>query len=189
MKEVVEEKLLVSASSSDERARLQTLLALLSVPRRFNLTLTQDLIEKFAPEYKLGRSLAYITLPKTINEVTSVLSWNLEWAGYCIDAPVRHLFLLQYKVEHPQELIEIHTFLAQKNEQFAQEVSGSDHIRYLREFFYHLACCESEAKVRESLAQQIERLAQVQTQEERSLIAVIRRSCSVLRRVSAGSGT
>jgi hypothetical protein len=170
MKEVIEEKLLANAPSLEEQARLQTLLALLSVPRRFNLTLTQDLIKEFSPRYELANSLAYITLPKAINEVTSVLSWNLERSGFCIDASVRHLFLLQYGVEHPQELNKIHTFLAKQNEQFAQEVSGSDHIRYLREFLYHLACSGTGVKVRESLAQQIERLAQVQALEERNLL-------------------
>ena len=175
MKEVIEEKLLAHAPSPGEKVRLQTLLALLSVPRRFNLVLAQDLIEKFAEEYKLVNSLAYLALPKAINEVTSVLSWNLEWAGYRIDTSVRHLFLLQYGIEYSQKLIEIHRFLAQKNEQFAneqftREISGSDRIRYLREFLYHFACSESEAKVRERLAQQIEQLAHVQAQEERILL-------------------
>ena len=171
MKEVIEKKLLATASSSSERTRLQTLLALLSIPRRFNLTLTQDLIEKFADQYKLQNSLAYITLPRAINEVTSVLYWSLERAGYCIDAPVRNLFLLQFKIEQPQQFVDIHKFLTKKNKSFAQEVTGSDRSRYLREFFYHLACSEKEAKVRDSLIQQIEQLAQVQTQEERNLLS------------------
>src|SRR5207249_3067911 len=62
-------------------------------------------------------------------------------------------------------LDDIHTFLAEKNKQFAQEVSGLDHIRYLREFFYHLASSGGEAKVRESLTQQIEQLANVQEEQ------------------------
>jgi hypothetical protein len=175
MKEIIEERLLASAPSSKERIRLQELLALFSIPRRFNLSLAEDLIKQFAYRYKLGNSLAYITLPKVINEVTSVLSWNLEWAGYRIDTPIRRIFFLQYKVEHSQELNKMHRFLAQKNEQFvneqfAREVSGSDCIRYLREFLYHFACSENETKVRESLEQQIERLAQVQAWEERDLL-------------------
>src|SRR5437763_3195246 len=39
--EVIEKKLLVSATSSSEQTRLQILLALLSMPRRFNLILMQ----------------------------------------------------------------------------------------------------------------------------------------------------
>lgn len=166
MEEVIEKRLLARASS-DERTRLQTLLALFSVPRRFNLTLAENLIDKFDSRYKLENSLAYITLPKAINDVTSVLYWSLERAGYYIEAPIRNLFLLQYRIEDPQRLAEIHTFLAEQNEKFAQTVTGLDRIRYLREYLYHFAFSEEEAKVREALAKQIVPLIQAQTQEER----------------------
>jgi hypothetical protein len=169
-KEVIEEKLLVTASSSGERIRLQSLLALLSVPRRFNLILAQDLIKRFTPQYDLGSSLAYITLPKVIEEVTSVLSWKLERAGYSIDEPIRKLFLVQYKIEQPQKLGEIHAFLADKNKQFIAEVSGSDRIRCLWEFLYHLAYSQDEAKVQEALAQHFTQSVQVPVQDEQALL-------------------
>ena len=174
MQRVVEEKLLASANSDTERTRLQTLLALLSIPRRFNLTLSQDLIEHFAPQYKFESSLAYITLPKSINEVTSVLNWSLERAGYSIEAPVRNLFLLYYRIEHPQQYLEIHKFLAEKNKGFITQVSGSHRIRYLRDFFYHLACIAvntGDTSVRENLEKQIAQLVHVQTQDEHSLLS------------------
>ncbi len=169
-KEVIEKKLLAAATSSSERMRLQTLLTLLSIPRRFNIFLMQDLIEQFAPQYKLESNLAYITLPPDVNKLTSVLSWSMERAGYCIDASIRYLFLLQYKIEQPQQHVEIHRFLAEKNESFARVVAGSGCIRYLREFFYHLVYSEEAAKVRESLAQQIGQLAQVQMKQMRDIL-------------------
>lgn len=174
MREVIEKKLLATAPSDIERTRLQKLLALFSIPRRFNLTLSQDLIDRFAPQYKLGSSLAYITLPRAINEVTSVLYWSMARAGYCIDAPVRNLFLLYYRIEQSQEYLEVHKFLAEKNEGFVWEVSGSDRIRYLRDFFYHLACSKEnaeDASVRESLEKQIGQLVRVQIQDEHNLLS------------------
>lgn len=165
MQEVIEKKLLASVTSPKEMVRLQTLLALLSIPRRFNLILIQYLVDRFAPEYKLASSLAYIALPPSIYEITSALSWNLERAGYCIDAPVRNLFLLQWKIKQPERYVAIHKFLAEKNESFAQQVNGSDYIRYLREVFYHLAHSESEAHLREILTQRVEQLVRVQVQD------------------------
>ncbi len=156
MSEVVEKRLLASVALPHDKKRFQILLALLSVPRRFNLILIQSLVKKFAPEYELENSLAYIMLPPSINEVTSVLNWSLERAGYSIDAPVRSLFLLQYRIEQPLRYVEIHKFLADENERFIGEVNGSDSIRYLREFFYHLAYSEEEARVREILGKRIE---------------------------------
>lgn len=170
MQKVIEKKLLANVTSTSERERLQTLLALLSIPRRFNLILMQDLIEEFASNYKLESSLAYITLPREINEKTSILSWSMERAAYCIDTTVRNLFLLHYRVERLQQYVEIHKLLANKNENFAREVTGSDKIRYLREFFYHLACSKQETRLRECLIQQIEQMAPVQTQDERKLL-------------------
>jgi AAA ATPase domain len=172
IEEVIEKTLLANVTPTEEKTRFHVLLALLSIPRRFNLILMQDLIEQFADQYKLETSLAYITLIPDINRVTSVLSWNLERAAYCIDAPIRNLFLLQYRIEQPEQYIKFHKFLAEKNESFAQQVSGSDRIRYLREFFYHLAYSEQSTQVQSILAQQIEQLAQVQIQEqdERNLL-------------------
>jgi hypothetical protein len=170
MEKVIVKNLLANVTSAEEQTRFQILLALLSIPRRFNLILMQDLIGQYTPQYKLESSLAYITLPPDINKVTSVLNWSLEHAGYCIDAPVRNLFLLQYKIEQPQQYIEIHKFLAEKNKSFVREVTGSDRIRYLREFFYHLAYSEESAQVQRILAQQVEQLAQAQQRDEHDLL-------------------
>jgi hypothetical protein len=170
MEKVINKNLLADVTAPEVQNRLQTLLALFSIPRRFNLILMQDLIKKFAPQYELKSSLAYLTLPSDINKVTSVLNWSMERAGYCIEAPIRNLFLLKYRIEQTHQYVEIHIFLAEKNLSFAGEVTGSDHSRYLREFFYHLAFSENEALVRENLTQQIERLAQLQTQERRNLL-------------------
>lgn len=170
MQEVVVNTLLAHASSLEERIHLQRLLALLSIPRRFNITLAQDLIEKFAPQYKLGSSFAYITLPQTVNEVTNVLAYKLELVGYCIDTPVRNLFLIHSRITNPREYKQIHLFLAEQNQHFVQVVSKSDRVRYLREFFYHLAYSAEDAVIREKLTSYLGQLAQVQDDDARTLV-------------------
>jgi hypothetical protein len=94
----------------------------------------------------------------------------MERGGYCIDGPIRNLFLIQYRIEQPQRFVEIHQFLAEENENFMREVGGSDRSRYLREFFYHSALSGKEAKVREKLAEYIEQLVQVPLSEEPFLL-------------------
>src|SRR5207245_1696302 len=87
---VIEQGLLSKTVSDTERNRIERILSVLSIPRRFNLMLMQDLIERFIPDDKFDSSLAYITLPTTINQVAQVLNWNMQRAGYCIDTPVRN---------------------------------------------------------------------------------------------------
>lgn len=123
----------------DKRAYYYSLLQLFSLPRRFNLIVIQDLIEEFLPELKRhGSILAYLSLPKDICDKTDVMRWNVARAGYAVDDPVRMLFLLILKQEQPDRYLAIHTFLAGKNWELAHEVPGSDRVRYLREYLYHL---------------------------------------------------
>jgi hypothetical protein len=130
---------LLSKISFTERDKYQSLLSLLSVPRRFNVVIMQDIIEEFEPAHKLESSLAYITLPNTINQATNVLSWDLSRAGYCVDSAARNLFLLKLRIEETQRYVAVHKLLAKINERFAGKVTGSDRVRYLREYLYHLA--------------------------------------------------
>lgn len=99
----------------------------------------QRLIEFFEPEFKLENSLAYIGMPKRIAQATGALSWSLSKAGFAIDEPVRKILLLQMKTEDEQRYFEINTFLANLNLKSASVVSGSDRIRYQREYLYHSA--------------------------------------------------
>lgn len=170
MQEVVLHSLLAHAPSPGDRTRLQRLLELLSIPRRFNITLAQDLIETFAPQYRLESSFAYITLPQMVNEITNVLLYKLELVGYCIDSPVRNLFFLHSKITNPEEHRQIHMFLVDQNQSFMQVVSGSDRVRYLREFFYHLACYAEDAVIQENLTRYLKQLAQIQTHDDRALV-------------------
>lgn len=164
--QVIDQKLLVRASFADQ-PRLVALLTLLSVPRRFNLAVMQDVVEEFAPVYKKENALEYIALPHEINAVAPVLAWNLSRAGYCIDEPVRNIFLLQLKFEglhlaggQAYTYQEIHRFLAIMNETLANEVRGPDHIRYLEEWFYHLLeSGEISQEVVQKITTTIERLA------------------------------
>jgi hypothetical protein len=117
----------------------QTMLSLFSIPRRFNLTIMQKMTEKFAPQYKLDSSLAYISLPRRISQTTDVLNWNSAKAGFSVEAPIRHIFLTKLKLEDPDTYATIHRFLALTSRQFADQVSGSDRVRYLQEYLYHSA--------------------------------------------------
>ncbi len=118
-----------------------TSLRLLSVPRRSNLIIIEELIKKFAPGLSLKRksSLAYFSLPNELHEATHILSWNLERSGFAVEAPVRYLFLLLYRSSQPQEYFEVQDFLAKLNYQLANEATGQDRARYAREYLYHLA--------------------------------------------------
>jgi hypothetical protein len=132
-------------------------LQLFSLPRRFNLVIMQDLIEAFLPELRRDGVLAYLSLPKDISETTNVMHWNTLRAGHAVDAPVRTLFLLLLRQEEPERYFAIHTFLAKKNLELAQEVTGTDCVRYLRECLYHLA--NSEAPSEESLIEVVKMIS------------------------------
>ena len=158
---VINQTLLASVLPNEHK-QYQKLLSLLSIPRRFNLIILQDIIERFAPQlidkYKLESGLTYIMLPRQVNQATGLLSWDMGRAGYSIDAPIRNLFLLKLRIEEPDEYVKIYKFLAEENERFVPEVSGTDRIRYMREFFYHLAMGGKVANLQAILTQHIERL-------------------------------
>lgn len=116
-----------------------TALRLFSVPRRSNTVIMEDLIRKFAPKLHRESSLAYLSLPKELHETTHIFSWNLERFGFTVETPVRHIFLLLYSQIQPQEYFAVHNFLAQLNQQMANEATGQDRVRYMREYLYHLA--------------------------------------------------
>lgn len=121
----------------DRLAWCKSYVNLLSMPRRFNLVILQRLIETFAPSLKLAGKLEYMGLPGQINQGTDVLYWDMGKSGFTIDETVRHLFFRQRAIEQPELFYNIHQFLADLNKQFANEVNGSDRIRYLREYLYH----------------------------------------------------
>jgi hypothetical protein len=130
---------ILARSSEPERQRYKEALTLLSIPRRFNLVIMQDLIERFAPNLKRESSLSYMRLPRMINQDIGVLSWDMFKAGFTVDAPIRNIFLLKNRIEQQEQYLEKHRFLAEINKKFADEVSGSDYLRYLREYLYHSA--------------------------------------------------
>jgi hypothetical protein len=152
---VIEQGVLANIIPS-ERAEYQTALTLLSQPRRFNLVIMQDLIERFEPTLKRDSSIAYMGLPREISQATNVLSWNMLRAGYAIDTSVRSIFILKSKIEHPERHTEIHNFLARLNKKFADDFPGTtDHTRYLREFLYHRAQIESQQNMLQQLEQTV----------------------------------
>lgn len=135
---VINQRILAGIEGEDLKW-FQTMLSLLAVPRRFNLVIMQNLIERFAPEARLASSLAYMTLPKKIIQTTSALSWDLKKAGFAIDDSLRNLLLLQLRFTHVKRYYSIHRFLAELNRSNAEAVTGSDRIRYQQEYLYHLA--------------------------------------------------
>ncbi len=153
-----------------ERAWFLTMLRLLSVPRRFNLVILQDLIEKFEPDLKEDGSLSYIALPRRINQATDVLSWNLDKAGFSIAVPIRHLFLLQQSMENTQRYHETHRFLAELNTHYAKEVSGTDRIRYQLEYLYHSASSVDSQQLPQILSATIQQITSDVTKSPDPLI-------------------
>jgi hypothetical protein len=156
LKEQVIHQGVLAAVDPTDRARYFSTLQLFSIPRRFNLVIMQDLIERFTPTLKLESSIAYWGLPKEINEATDVLNWNMTRAGFSVDEPIRTLFLLLLKVEHSERYFAIHEFLAQTNRRLAREVSGFDRARYVRECLYHTACMMDSPPVEQQLLDTIQ---------------------------------
>lgn len=136
---VVDQEIFARAEPQ-ELERLKAFFDVLAVPRHFNLVAAQEIIDNFVPaKYRLPNSLAYITLPRTINQAANVLRWDMKQGGYCIDSIVRNIFLLKFRIEQPHKINEIHIFLADLNKKFAHAVSGMDCVLYLLEHLYHLA--------------------------------------------------
>lgn len=135
-------------------------LLLLSVPRRFNLVIMQELIENFLPALKKESSIAYMQLPNDINHDTDILHWNRIKAGFSIDAPIRGIFLLQHKIEYPDHFLELNHFLAALNKKLAAEVPDSDRRRYLREYLYHSAFVLNTQALRSAIKETIEAMGQ-----------------------------
>jgi hypothetical protein len=141
-------------------------LTLLSIPRRFNLFIMKALIEEFNGKLKQLSGVAYMNIPRMINQTTDVLNWNIVRAGFSVSDPVRALFLLKSKIEDPERHLEIHSFLARLNKQIADEVHGLDRMRYLREYLYHSAHTET-----------VQSLAPILGQTTRDIITESPESC------------
>lgn len=139
LKERVIDQEILKGAEGDWKEICFTALRLFSVPRRSNTMIMEELITNFAPDLQRESSLAYFSLPKELHETTHVFSWNLERFGFAVEAPVRNLFLLLYRLTQPQEYFAVHDFLAQLNAQLASEATGQDRVRYAREYLYHLA--------------------------------------------------
>jgi hypothetical protein len=131
----------------------RTALTLFSIPRRFNLVIMKALIEAFDKKLKQPSGVAYMSIPRSINQATDVLHWNVARAGFSVNDPVRALFFLKSRIEDPERHLNIHRFLARLNKQFADEVHDLDRLRYLREYLYHSAHTETEQNLAQILEQ------------------------------------
>ena len=135
---IIDQEILKEAEGEWKEACF-AILRLFSVPRRSNTIIMEELIRKFVPSLRRESSLAYFSLPQELQETAHIFSWNLERFGFAVEPPVRHLFLLLYSQAQPQEYFAVHNFLAQLNQQMANEATGQDRVRYTREYLYHLA--------------------------------------------------
>ena len=138
-----------AVQAPDDLQWYQTMLSLFSVPRRCNVPMMQRLTETFALEYRLSGSLAYLSLPKLINQAADVLSWNPSKAGFSMDCIHSTFFLNKLKIEQPERYAAIHKFLADINRREALKYTGTDRIRALQEYLYHSACCEEDAALQQ----------------------------------------
>jgi hypothetical protein len=142
---------MLSEAPKEKRTWYRSALQLLSLPRRFNIVIMQDLIEQFEPGLRRENSLAYFGLPKEINEITDILKWDLTKSGFAVDTPVRNLMLLILKFEQPDYYFKVHQALYGHNLTLSLKVTGTDRIRYLRECLYHAACQTNVPNRRERL--------------------------------------
>jgi hypothetical protein len=159
VEQVINRGVLANASQTpDKLAWFQTMLGLFSIPRRCNLSVMQRMIERFAPDYKLGSSLAYMSLPKRINPTADVLNWDASKAGFSVEPPIRHIFLMRLKIEDPDRYAAIHNFLATTNRRLADEVNGIDRTRYLQEYLYHSASCEEGTVLKQIVEKTVQQI-------------------------------
>ena len=118
---------------------------LLSIPRRFNLIIMQELLETFGYPLieKLQSKLEYIGLPKRLSPNIEILRWDTQKAGYTLDASIRNILLIYQQIYNNSLFINVNLYLVNRNWEIAQEVfgSGSDCIRYFLEYLYHSALC------------------------------------------------
>jgi hypothetical protein len=92
-----------------------------------------------------------MSLPRSINQNTDMLIWDMQRAGFSVVAPVRAIFILKSKIERPERYLELHRFLAHLNKQFAESVHGTDRVRYFREYLYHSAFTEDATLLAETI--------------------------------------
>lgn len=135
-------------------------ISLLSMPRRFNLIILQALTEEFERRLAPMGKLEYIGLPKQLNQGTDVLHWDLRRGGFTIDETVRPLFLKQREIEDMDLFLHVHNFLADLNRRFADEVSGSDRVRYLREYLYHTTFLKDAQEFSALMEQTVQQISQ-----------------------------
>jgi len=156
---VIEERVLLHVKSS-MLEKYQNALSLLSIPRRFNVVIMQELIERFEPTLKRESSTAYISLSQELIRETGILSWNMFKAGFSIDTSIRHIYLLKHKIEQEERYLDIHRFLAELNKKLADTISGTDHIWYLREYLYHSTFTTQPLHMTQILEQSIQQIIQ-----------------------------
>jgi NB-ARC domain len=133
--QVLHQNILARVDSA-ARNRYQTILSLLSIPRHFNLSIMEDLIEEFSPDLRLENSLAYFGLPMEISKITEILNWSAAVAGFSVDVTVRALCLLRLRIEQPEMYYDAHRFLARTYRQLSIN-AGTDQVRCLDEYLYH----------------------------------------------------
>lgn len=134
----------------EEQEWFENMLRLLAVPRRFNVIFIRLLVERFAPgSYRLSSSVEYVKLPQKIGQVTGVLQWKRELAGFALEEPVRTLLLLQLKMQSAGNYHALNAFLADLNWQYARETEHmEDRVQYEKEFVYHqLVDAEHHGKI------------------------------------------
>ncbi|GER92150.1 hypothetical protein KDW_63120 [Dictyobacter vulcani] len=158
-KQIIEQGILAEVHQDpDQFLWYHTMLSLFAIPRRFNLILMQKMTEKFAEQHKLGSSLAYMSLQKRLNYNMDLLDWREDKTGYAMEAPIRHLFLMNLKFENPQRHAQIHEFLMEENWRFVMQFSGTDKLHSLQEYLYHSIFCHDEPGLQENIDHAIKQL-------------------------------
>lgn len=154
---VIDKKILANMESGD-LDWCRTLISLLSIPRRFNMTLLQELLETFEPTLASENPLEnWGRLLSQIPRKTGIMDWDDKRAGYTVMEPVRNLFFQRARIEQPERFHIINGYLARHNRNSA--LKGD--IKAWREYLYHCTFTTPEQELTSIIGDMIEDIRNV----------------------------
>lgn len=149
---VIDKKILASMDS-EELDWCRALISLLSIPRRFNMTLLQELQEAFEPALASQNPLEnWGRLLNQIPRKTGIMDWDDKRDGYTVAEPVRNLFFQRLRLEQPERFHTINTYLTTYNQSSARKGD----MKAWREYLYHCTFIMSKQEITDTIRGMIE---------------------------------
>ena len=133
---LVIDKKIFANMESEERDWCRAHISLLSLPRRFNMTLLKELLLRFEPTLASRNPLEnWGRLLNQIPRKTGIMDWDDRRDGYTVAEPVRNLFFQRCQLEQPERFHQINSFLSEHNLRHARR----GNMKAWREYLYHCA--------------------------------------------------